>query len=281
MHLVVTFSVVVPTCNRPDMLRQCLSQLMLQEGVSMVLDYEVIVTDDSTCAKTLDMMVREFEGVHYTAGPKRGPAANRNHGASMAKGNWLVFIDDDCIPNRDIIASYLFEIMHSPTVQVFEGHINVPDAIPFSNAYAPVKRHGGALWSCNFLINKKLFNTLKGFDEEFIYPHMEDLDLQVRIKQLKLEIKYVKEAIVLHPWRKLPSGRILGLREESYYYFCRKHGIEFTLFKFAKKLFLFYLSRIRNTRTVIGLFANILNFFTHLIMVFFSFTSWKKKYAIK
>ena len=68
------FSVIIPTCHRPELLAQCLRRLADSEA-------EIIVTDDSRDDATRVLVERDFPRAHWTAGPRRGPAANRNHGA--------------------------------------------------------------------------------------------------------------------------------------------------------------------------------------------------------
>ena len=66
-------SVIIPTCDRPERLKECLERVLKQSG-----SYEVILTDDGRTRGTWP------EGVRYIEGPQRGPAANRNCGAHDA-----------------------------------------------------------------------------------------------------------------------------------------------------------------------------------------------------
>jgi len=107
----VSLSIVIPTCNRPELLRLCLDSLLpqVQQSGNAV---EVIVTDDSREGETLEMLEAEFAGtsVRRVLGPRRGPAANRNHGAAEATGEWVLFLDDDCIPSDGFLRAYLRDI---------------------------------------------------------------------------------------------------------------------------------------------------------------------------
>ena len=53
------------------------------------------------------MVNEEFPMVRWNEGPRRGPAANRNFGARVADGEWLIFLDDDCNPRPGFLAAYL------------------------------------------------------------------------------------------------------------------------------------------------------------------------------
>ena len=86
-------TIVIPTCERPELVARCLGKI---KGAD-----EVIVTDDSKSDRTLHMIRDRFPAVKWVRGPGRGPAANRNFGASQATGDSLAFLDDDCIPAED------------------------------------------------------------------------------------------------------------------------------------------------------------------------------------
>ncbi len=100
------FSVIIPTCNRVEQLNKCLA--LLKPDIQLINSeiYEVIVSDDSKDDSTMMLIQQKFERVKYINGPKRGPAANRNNGAKHAKGEWLIFIDDDCIPEPGLLKAF-------------------------------------------------------------------------------------------------------------------------------------------------------------------------------
>jgi glycosyltransferase involved in cell wall biosynthesis len=94
-------SVIIPTCNRNDLLAKCLARLQPDMQTLKGVDYEIIVTDDSTGEGAAALIAKQFPFVQWTPGPRRSPAANRNNGARLAKGELLVFLDVDCEPDRD------------------------------------------------------------------------------------------------------------------------------------------------------------------------------------
>ena len=90
MSLKVTF--IVPTYKRPELLFRCLSSIKM----SMKIDYEIIVIDDSQDGEGAS--AADSFGATYIRKSKfdrRGLAANRNIALSFAKGDFIVFIDDD------------------------------------------------------------------------------------------------------------------------------------------------------------------------------------------
>ena len=86
------FSVIIPTFHRIDLLSVCLERLSPEKQNFLSEYYEVIVTDDGR-EITAEKMVEElFPWVKWVKGPCKGPAANRNYGASVSQGDYLVFI---------------------------------------------------------------------------------------------------------------------------------------------------------------------------------------------
>lgn len=89
----VAVSVVIPTCNRPDDLRRCLSTLQTQETGRRL---EVIVIDNRPGpASPTPFVVREFPGVRLIEESKPGLSYARNAGFAAATGDILIAIDDD------------------------------------------------------------------------------------------------------------------------------------------------------------------------------------------
>lgn len=206
-------SVIIPTCHRNDLLAKCLDRLAPGVQTLPPEQYEVIVTDDGS-RSTAEQMVREsYPWARWVAGPRRGPAANRNHGARAAKGEWLAFTDDDCLPSREWLAALTIAII--PGIEVYEGKTTCEAGVHSPMEQAPINLHGGWLWSCNMMVHKDVFQNLGGFDERFPHPHMEDTDLRERIKVAKYLFLFVEEAVVDHPPRRVAGGKKLGAYHES------------------------------------------------------------------
>lgn len=195
------FSIIIPTYLRNDDLKKCLEALIPHLQGFQPEFYEIIVTDDSPNG-TAQSLVHEFPFVQWVKGPGRGPAANRNHGAKQAKGEWLVFLDDDCIPSVSLLATYQSYLQDFPETYVFEGAIHPIGSKTRMDEEAPVNITGGQLWSCNFCIQKSSFFSVNGFNEAFPYACMEDVDLQSRLKE-KYHILFAERAIVSHHWRRV------------------------------------------------------------------------------
>jgi GT2 family glycosyltransferase len=216
-------SIVIPTCNRNDFLSNCLD-LIFSENPTVSNIYEVIVTDDSQDNIARELLQELYPFAKWVEGPKRGPAANRNNGAKMATGEWLIFLDDDCLPQKNWLSSYIDAIKASKDDLVFEGCTAAERKRQRYDEEAPLNMHGNNLWSCNFAINKEFFEQLKGFDENFPFAAMEDIDFHKRVSD-ETHVVFLPQAMVIHPWRRIMPFKNFKKHFRSHQYFAKKHGL--------------------------------------------------------
>lgn len=221
MSVVPAWSVVVPTRDRPRELRECLRRLAPGAQTMDAAHYEVVITDDGDADATGALLNAEFPWTRHVRGPRRGPAANRNAGARAARGRWLVFADDDVVPSAGWLSAYAAA---ADGAQVLEGRTTCDAGLPSPRFHAPENNTGGALWSCNFAIDRDLFGVLGGFDEGFVHAHMEDADLRERLLAAGKVLTWVSNARVDHPPRPLPSGTRYGAYREAEVRYLYKHG---------------------------------------------------------
>ncbi len=213
-------SVVIPTCNRDPSLAECLRRLAPGVQTLPADRYEVVVTDDGSTGTAKEMIKQEFPWARWTAGPRRGPAANRNHGVRQAGGEWVAFVDDDCLPTPGWLAGYADAIR--------DGEAEVLEGLTTSTAYdplameAPVNPGGGYLFSCNMMIGRQIFDRMGGFDEAFTHWN-EDVDLGIRLQAAGHPIRFVPAARVEHLPRPYPNGFGMGGRWKSRVQLAIKH----------------------------------------------------------
>jgi GT2 family glycosyltransferase len=235
------FSVIIPTCHRNDDLARCLDRLApgRQDAAHVVtgernvsiapvtsavaeVGYEVVVSDDGSESTAESMLRQRHPWARWIPGPRRGPAANRNRGASQATGSWLIFLDDDCLPEAGLIRAYA-TVARRGNRPVLEGRISPNGRRTRLDMECPVNETGGYLWSCNFAIRRDLFSAVDGFDPAFPGAAMEDVELRTRLKKRAVEMEFVPSAGVLHPWRQRKGGRHIRLHASSVAYFVAKH----------------------------------------------------------
>ena len=91
-------SAIIPTRDRPDLLRDCLVTLAAQDVTAG--SFEVIVVDDGSTADLATVVAEAPQGdvaVRYVRQEPSGLTAARNHGASVAGGTVLAYLDDDTL----------------------------------------------------------------------------------------------------------------------------------------------------------------------------------------
>jgi len=273
------FSILIPTCNRKDFLKGCLDSLLISINQLDNVTCEVIVSDDGTANESRRLIQDNYAWAKWIEGPQKGPAANRNNAAKLAKGDWLIFLDDDCIPDKTLILAYYNHIKSNPSIKIFEGAIQPegPSKTPLD--YAPINITGGHLWSCNFCIQKQLYVQIGGFDQLFIYPHMDDIDFKTRLLAEEKSILFVPKATVVHPWRKITSGIKLGKYQEMYVLYHEKHNKPYNILKLLKEIILFHFSMLRKSSLISDITIIFKSTLEHLIIVVFSWRKWIKKYS--
>ena len=160
-----TVSVVVPTCDRPDLLRLAVESVRRQT----YRDFELIVEDDTQT--------------------RRGGSATRNLGAARAAGRWLAFLDDDDTWHPDKLTRQMAVLANaSPLVGFgFSATTNVRDdgerttRVPAGqHNFLPraLERFDGFLTS-SLVIRKEAFEFVGGFDPTF--PSHQEPDLVIRL----------------------------------------------------------------------------------------------------
>jgi glycosyltransferase involved in cell wall biosynthesis len=85
------FSVIVPTFNRLELLKQTIKSLS-STGQNVC---ELIVVDDGSTDGTIEFIKKAQPGVLLIEQPNQGPGAARNRGIEAATGEYIAFLDSD------------------------------------------------------------------------------------------------------------------------------------------------------------------------------------------
>lgn len=193
------FSIIIPTYQRPDLVKNCIEKLLVQEFQNGV-GYEIIVGDDSRSEETKRCIEENFPSVRWVRSPGKGPAANRNFAAKHANGEWLIFIDDDTEPQPGFLKGY-FEMATTSQYQVLEGKILCPDKRNSPFYRMPENLTGNIFASGNIAFLRNTFVELGGFDEDLVV--MEDLELGDRIRRNHISHAFCAKAAVNHRAQKI------------------------------------------------------------------------------
>lgn len=202
-------SVIVPTKNSEATIGRCLDSINSQT----YKEIEVIVIDNNSTDRTKDI-ARKYTKLIFNKGPER--SAQRNFGASKAKGEFVLFIDSDMELTKNVVKECL-EVWSEEKGKV--GGIIIPE-----------KSFGQGFWTrCKALersfylsvdwmeaprfFSKKIFNKFK-YDES--QTGTEDFDLPQRIKSV-LGSETIKR---IHSFINHNEGKLLlsyTLKKKFYY----------------------------------------------------------------
>jgi GT2 family glycosyltransferase len=277
------FSVVIPTYRRNESLARCLDRLVAGAQTLPASEYEVIVSDDYAGEDNAQQLVLDrYPSVHWVAGPGRGPAANRNQGAAAARAPWLVFTDDDCEPLPGWLAAFAARLDQpdGPTLRVLEGATTAGGAKDYGPFFAvPLNDKGGCLWSCNFAIERRLFDEMGGFDAGFPYPHLEDVDLRLRLRDRNQTFPFVAEAAVEHPPRPTRGIRVWAESQESAFYLAHKRGVPVSEMGPSPMLYLrIWLLSLRGSRDLKEAVLVTARWFAGVCLIASRWPFWEAKY---
>lgn len=111
-------SVIIPTYNEADVIKDCLDSLASQSH----REFEVIVVDDGSTDSTMEVLSKyKSNNLKLTVlkGLHKGAGSARNLGSSKAKGEILVFVDSDMTFDENFLANLTKPIVEGKTKGTF------------------------------------------------------------------------------------------------------------------------------------------------------------------
>lgn len=227
-------SVVVNTFEKPRHLALVLESIACQSGVDGRL--EVIVADDGSRDQTADVVAAFTRTarlpVRFTTEPHSGfrLARVRNQGARLARGEYLLFLDGDCILPRDHVAAYLARrrpgmaqlgycarLPEDTSAALQPGTLAATDLaalVPAAERRLLRRRFRKAWWHAllrhpskprlaggDFGVWRADFERVNGFDERFVGWGQEDDDLGLRLRVAGVRLESILDRTCsLHVW---------------------------------------------------------------------------------
>jgi glycosyltransferase involved in cell wall biosynthesis len=205
------FSIIIPLYNRPQEIKELLETLTLQT----YKQFEVLVIEDGSVNDAEDI-VKSFVDkldVRYYKKQNEGQGFTRNYGFKLAKGDYFVIFDSDCL----IPENYLQTVNDYLQTNWLDAYGGPDDAHP---SFTPVQKAisysmtspfttGGIRGnkkgigqfhprSFNMGVSRKVWETVGGF---IITRSAEDLEYSIRIHSAGFKIGLIPDAKVYHKRR--------------------------------------------------------------------------------
>lgn len=210
-----SISVIVVSYNGQRWLEPCFRSLLVQEGCT----FEVVLVDNGSSDKSVSVVGQAFPQVRIVPLPvNMGFAGGNNAGAQVARGDVLVFLNNDTVVEPGWLRALTRALEDDPKAGLTTSRImfmhepNIVDSAGdgYLRSGGGFKRYHGAraeealASDCPFgacgaalAIRRSLFEALGGFDEDLFLVY-EDIDLSYRARLLGWHVRYVPTAVVRH-----------------------------------------------------------------------------------
>ena len=129
MHL----SIIIPAFNEERLIEHCLCSVSIALAANARPNFssEVIVVDNNSTDATADLARQAGAQVVFEPVNQIGRA--RNAGAAVATGDWLLFVDADCVPVPDLTDRYFAARQSAQRLQERHGGARPFDRLGFAN----------------------------------------------------------------------------------------------------------------------------------------------------
>ena len=207
----LSVSVIIPSHDRCDRLARLLATLDRPSATGG--SFEVIVAVDGSTDGTLEMLesLRTGYPLRVVAQPCRGPAAARNAAIAVARGDVLLFLDDDVTPVDRLIERHLAVHRLSERAAVI-GRMAAPpgvqlppwlewEAALLDRQYAWMLRGAyptdwRAFYTANASVRRAEVVAVGAFDERLL--RQEDIELARRLAERGVGFHFIPDAVVHH-----------------------------------------------------------------------------------
>lgn len=209
-------SVVIPVHDHFGYTHHCLWALA-QAGAEAA--FEVIVVDDCSSDGTAERLAG-YPGVRVVRNPENlGFVGSCNRGAELARGDFIVFLNNDTQVQFGWLEALLATFAESADTGIAGSRLIYPDGrqqeaggILFNDGSAwnyghlddpnrPQYSYRRAVDYCSgaaLAIRADLFRTLGGFDKAFAPAYYEDTDLAFRVRAAGYQVYYQPMSVVVH-----------------------------------------------------------------------------------
>jgi glycosyltransferase involved in cell wall biosynthesis len=204
-------SIVIPTYNRLGRLKQVIAAIESQ--TYPLHDIEVLIVSDGSTDGTDAYLaaIKTPLNLRFLPQSNAGPAAARNNGIRNAQADIVLFIDDDVVPNPQLVAEHMRLQAGRTNLVVLGPMLNPPDfalspwvaweQAMLEKQYAAMRRGdweatARQFYTGNTSLPRQVLLSSGGFDERF--RRAEDIELAYRLEQMGVEFTFTMAAVGHH-----------------------------------------------------------------------------------
>jgi GT2 family glycosyltransferase/glycosyltransferase involved in cell wall biosynthesis len=210
-------SIIIPVFNKAEFTWQCLNSLVKEIDFSRV---EIIIIDNASTDNTEEVLARFAEYVRVIANERNAGFVDAcNQGAEVAKGKYLVFLNNDTTVLPGWLDYLVETIQREPSAGAVGSMFLYPDG--------SIQEAGGIVWrngeahhygwgespddrrynfardvdycsAASLLIKRELFKRLGSFDRRFAPAYYEDIDLCFGVRSLGYKVIYQPLSRLVH-----------------------------------------------------------------------------------
>lgn len=162
-----TVTVLITAYNRPDELADTLHTLRRQQGCAL----EIIVIDDAS-EPSLEPVVRAAcpDAVYLRNPTNQGYIANRSRGMQMARGEFIVSLDDDSAPTApDALVQAVQRMQAEPEIGILALLVHHGLTPPAAPSTALSERYVTSYIGCGHVLRRDLVAQLGGYRDFYDY----------------------------------------------------------------------------------------------------------------
>lgn len=217
-------SVIVLSFNRRAALARTLRELA-STGAELGTECETIVADNASTDGTVQMLRDEFPEVAVLDLKTNMGVAAFNRAAELAKGEFLLILDDDAWPDTRSLKSSLERMRSRPDL----GAVTLLPIHPKTGiAEWPFLSHARNAWpvlGCGNLVRTDAWRAVGGYEEQF-FLYRNDTDLAMKLLAAGLDVYADPEWVVWHdsPQASRKSERWLELATRNWVLLARRHA---------------------------------------------------------
>lgn len=206
-------SVLICTCNRAESLKATLAKFFEQK-FNGLYDFELIVVDNHSTDHTRQVVfesIAQHKGqIRYLDEPRKGLCYARNTAVHAAKGEFIVFTDDDVLVNEDWLNEIHREFVNDPSLCLLGGRVLLAREELQRVSFQPADERqefaypsdGGYLMGANMAFRREVFDRVGLFDVRLgagrFFAGADEVELFYRALKVGYRMLYAPNVLVYH-----------------------------------------------------------------------------------